>query len=270
MNIIACVKQVPYPDVPVSAYGVDAEGKRITLPDDVPLVISPYDENAVEAGLQLKDRVGGRMTVISLATRPAAGIMRDLKQTLAMGADDAILLDDPAFEGGDSWSTAYSLAMAIRKIGAYDLILCGLQAADWDAGQVGFGVAEILGLPAATYVTKVEPGDGCVRARRVMENGYELLDLPTPCLLMMASDEGLVPRIAPLPGIIKAKKRTIPIWSASDLNADASMVGAAGARTSLDKLALPGFEGVCEFVRGEDLKQAAAMLVERLRAEKII
>ena len=270
MNIIACVKQVPYPDVPVSAYAVDNQAKRVTLPDDVPLVISPYDENAVEAGLQLKDEAGGRLTVISLATRPAEGVVRDLKQTLAMGADEAILLDDPAFQGGDSCSTAYSLARAVEKIGDYDLVLCGLQAADWDGGQVGLGMAEILGLPAASYVTKVEPGDGCVRARCMIENGHELLELPTPCLLTVASDENLVPRIAPLPGIIKAKKREIPVWSASDLDADVSRIGAAGARTSLDELALPDFEGVCEFIQGEDLEQAAAMLAERLKTEKII
>jgi electron transfer flavoprotein alpha/beta subunit len=270
MHIIACVKQVPYPDIPASAYGVDGEANRITLPDDVPLVISPYDENAVEAGLQLKDEVGGKLTVVSLATQPAEGVIRDLKQTLAMGADEAILLDDAAFRGGDSWSTAYSLAMAIEKIGTYDLVLCGLQAADWDGGQVGLGIAEILDLPAATYVTKVEPGDGRVRAKCVVENGHELLELPTPCLLTVASDESLVPRIAPLPGIMRAKKREIPVWSASDLNADMSMVGAAGARTSLDRLALPKFEGACEFIYGDDLKQAAAILTERLKTEKII
>ena len=270
MNIIACVKQVPDPDVPVSAYGVDSEANRITLPDDVPLVISPYDENALEAGLQLKDRVGGRLTTVSLATRPAEEVLRDLKQSLAMGADEAILLDDPGFRGGDSWSTAYSLAMAIERIGEYDLVLCGLQAADWDAGQVGLGIAEILKLPAASYVTRLEPGDGRVRARRVVENGHELLELPTPCLLTVASDESLAPRIAPLPGIIKAKKRKIPVWSASDLGADPSMLGATGARTNLDRLTLPDFEGVCELIQHEDPKQAAGILAERLQAEKII
>jgi electron transfer flavoprotein beta subunit len=270
MNIIACIKQVPYPDVPASAYGVDASANAITLPDDVPLVISPYDENAVEAALQLKDQARGKLTVLSLATRPAEGVIRDLKQTLAMGADEAILLDDPAFAGGDSRSTAYALAKAIEKIGEYDLVLCGLQAADWDAGQVGLGIGEILGLPSASYVTKVEPGNGRVRAKRVVEKGHEVLELPTPCVLTVASDQDLAPRIAPLPGIIKAKKRKLPVWSASDLGADTSLIGAAGAKTTLQKLALPDFEGVCEFVKGENPAQAAAMLVDRLKAEKII
>ena len=270
MNIIACVKQVPYPDTPASAYGVDNEAKQITLPEDVPLVISPFDENAVEAGLQLKDQTGGRLTTISLATRPADGVIRDLKQTLAMGADEAILLEDPAFVDGDSWSTAHILAKAIQKVGEVDLILCGLQAADWDAGQVGLGIAEILGLPAATFVTKIEPGDGCVRARCIIENGYDLLEVPLPCVLTVASDETLTPRIAPLPGIIRAKKRKIPVWSATDLDADTTRVGASGAKTILKELALPEFEGVCEFIAAEELDQAAVMLAERLRNEKIL
>ncbi len=270
MNIIACAKQVPYPDIPVSAYGVDREAKRITLPEDVPLVLGPYDQNAVEAGLQIKDQTGGRMTVLSLATRPPEGIVRDLRQTLAMGADEAILLDDPAFQGGDSWSTASALAAAIKKIGEYDVVLCGLQAADWDAGQVGLGIAEILGLPAASYVTKVEPGDGRVRASCLIENGLEILELPTPCVLTIASDEKLTPRIAPLPGIIKAKKRKIPVWSASDCDADPSRLGAAGAKIVLQDLALPSFAGTCEFIQGENLEQAAAMLADRLRSEKIV
>ncbi len=270
MNIIACVKQVPYPDTPASAYGVDNETKKIVLPEDVPLVISPFDENAVEAGLQLKDQLGGNLTVISLATRPTELVVRDMRQMLAMGADEAILLDDPAFEGGDGWSTAYSLAMAIRKIGDYDLILCGIQAADWDGGQVALGISEILEISAATSVTKIEPADGCLRTRRILENGHELLELPVPCVVAIAGDEALMPRIAPLPRVIKAKKRQIPIWSASDIGADMSMVGESGAKTWVKELALPEIEGTCEFMTADDLGLAAGMLVERLKSENII
>ncbi len=270
MNIIVCVKQVPYPDTPASAYGVDNETKRITLPEDVPLVLSPFDENAVEAGLQIKDQVGGTLTVISLATRPSDRVVRDLRQTLGMGADEAILLDDPAFTGGDSWSTAYSLAMAIKKIGEYDLILCGIQAADWDGGQVALGISEILEISAATSVTKIEPGDRCVRARRILENGHELLELPVPCVIAITGDEALMPRIAPLPRIIKAKKRKIPVWSASDIDADLSMVGASGAKTWVKELALPEIEGACEFMDAKDFGLAADTLVARLKSENII
>jgi electron transfer flavoprotein beta subunit len=270
MNIIVCIKQVHDPDVPASAYGVDTSTKRINLPDDVPLVINPYDENALEAALQLKDQTGGKLTVVSLATRPAEKVFRDLKQALAMGADEAILLNDPAFEGGDSHSTAYALATAIKKIGEFDLVLCGLQAADWDAGQVGLGIAENLGLPSVTYVTKIEPGDGHVRAIRMIENGHEVLELPTPCVLSIANDKKLAPRIARLAGIIKAKKRELPIWSAADLDAEPSRIGANGAKTTLHTLALPEITGSCEFIKGENPAESAALLVDRLHTEKII
>jgi len=270
MNIIACVKQVPYPDTPASAFGVDNETKSIILPEDVPFVISPFDENAVEAGLQIKDRVGGKLTVISLATRPPDLLIRDMRQMIALGADEAIVLDDPAFQGGDSGSTAYTLAMAIKKIGDYDLILCGIQAADWDGGQVALGISEILEIVAATSVTKIDPVDGYVRARRILETGYEVLELQVPCVVAIAGDEALMPRIAPLPRVIKARKREIPIWSASDIDADRSMIGAAGAKTWVKQLTLPKIEGACEFMKTEDVSLAAQMLVERLKSEKII
>jgi electron transfer flavoprotein beta subunit len=119
-------------------------------------------------------------------------------------------------------------------------------------------------------VTKIEPGEGYVRARCIIESGYDLLELPLPCVLTVASDEALTPRIAPLPGIIKAKKRKIPVWSASDLEADTEAFGAPGAKTILQELALPEFEGVCEFITAEALDQAAVMLADRLRSEKIL
>ncbi len=270
MNIITCVKQVPYPDTPASAYQVDNENKKIVLPEDVPLVISPFDESAVEAGLQIKDNTGGTVTVISLATNPTEGVIKDLKQTIAMGADEAILLDDPAFEGGDSWSTAYTLAMAIKKIGEYDLILCGIQAADWDAGQVGIGIAEILGIPLAMQATKIEPKEGSVQAECLIDNGHDLVELPLPCVLAIASDESLMPRVAPLPRIIKAKKRQIPVWTAADIGADTAMIGVSGAKTSVRELIIPELEGKCEFITSDDPEAAAGALVEKLKNENII
>ncbi len=270
MNIITCIKQVPYPDTPASAYGVDNEAKKVVLPEDVPLVISPFDENAVEAGLQIKDNTGGTMTVLSLAVNSPEGVIKDLKQTIAMGADEAVLLDDPAFEGGDSWSTSYSLAMAIKKIGEFDLILCGIQAADWDAGQVGIGIAEILGLPVAMPVTKIASKEDRVQIEYLIDNGHDVAELPLPCVLAIASDETLMPRIAPLPGIIKAKKRKIPTWTAADIEADMEMIGAVGAKTAVKELNIPELGGSCEFMTSEDPEEAAGMLVEKLKNENII
>lgn len=269
MNIIACIKQVPYPDTPASSYGVDADAKKVTLPADVPYVINPDDENAVEAGVQVKEAVGGTLTVISLAVAAADEVIRGLRQALAMGADEAILLDDPAFEGGDSYSTAYTLAAAIKKIGDYDLILCGRQAADWDAGQVALGISEILGIPSATPVRKIIPGDGNVQVECVIDNGHEVLKLPLPSVLAV-SNEANTPRMPPLSGVIKAKRKKIPTWGVSDIDADTTQVGASGTLTSLQALSIPEFEGNCEFISGESPEEAAAKLVELLKNESII
>ncbi|GAI54282.1 unnamed protein product, partial [marine sediment metagenome] len=107
-----------------------------------------------------------------------------------MGADELILLDDEAFAGGDSWSTAYALAMAIKKIGEYDLIFCGRQAADWDAGQVGSGIAEILGLPSVTLAKKIDITDGKARVERVTADGYEVIEVPLPALITVSNELG--------------------------------------------------------------------------------
>jgi len=186
-----------------------------------------------------------------------------------MGADRAVLLCDPEFEGGDSHSTAYSLAMAIKKLAEYDLILCGRQATDWDAGQVGLGIAEILDLPAATPIRKIDAGDSSIQVECITENGYELLEMPLPSLLAV-SNEANTPRLAPLRGVLTAAKQEIPTWTATDICADSTKIGARGARTSIIELDIPTHEGACEFVTGETFEEAAIKLVERLRAEKII
>ncbi len=269
MNIIACIKQVPYPDTPASSYGVDADAKKVTLPADVPYVINPDDENAIEAGVQLKKQIGGTFTVISLAVAPTAEVIRGLRHSLAMGADEAILLDDPAFEGGDSYSTAYTLASAIKKIGDYDLILCGRQAADWDAGQVALGIAEILGITAATPVRKIVPGDGNVQVECVIEKGHEILELPLPSVLAI-SNEANTPRMPPLPGVIKAKKKKIPTWTATDIDVDMACVGASGALSILKTIKIPELGGDCEFITGDSPEEASGKLVEMLKNESII
>ncbi len=269
INIIACIKQVPDPETPSTEYGIDIKAKKIKLPNDVPLVISPFDENAVEAGLQIKEQVGGTLTVISLATTPAQEVIRDLRHTIAMGADHAILLDDLAFEGGDSHSTAYTLAMAIKKLEKYDLILCGRQAADWDAGQVALGIAEFLDIPAATPVRKIEAGESFVRVERIIEQGYEVLELTFPAMLAV-SNEINTPRIPALRGIKRAGKQEIPVWASTDIDADAERIGVKGARTTIEALEVPKYDGKCEFISGEDLDEAAVNLVMRLREEKVL
>ena len=161
MNMIVCVKQVFDPEAPPSNFKIDPATNKLVPLIGVPSVISPFDEQAVEAALRIKDAKGGNITVISLGVN----LLRDVvKKPLSMGADELILLEDPAFVDGDSWSTAYALAAAIKKVGQFDIIFCGRQAADWDSGQVGSCIAEILGIPQVTLAKKIEDVGGKSRS----------------------------------------------------------------------------------------------------------
>ena len=137
MNMIVCIKQVIDPEAPPASFKIDAASNTVVPPQGVSPVIDPYAEYGVEAALKIKDAQGGKVTALSLGTNQLRDIV---KKPLAMGADELVLLEDEAFDGGDSWATAYALAMAIKKIGEYDIIFCGREASDWNAGQVGSGI----------------------------------------------------------------------------------------------------------------------------------
>src|SRR4030042_2049548 len=139
--MIVCCKQILDPEAPPASFKIDSSTHTVIPPPGFPPVISPFDLNAVEAALRIKDTLGGKITVLSLGNNLLSEVV---KKPLSMGADELILLEDEAFGGGDSWSTAYALAMAIKKIGTYDIIFCGRKAGDWDSGQVGPGIAELL------------------------------------------------------------------------------------------------------------------------------
>lgn len=266
MELIVCVKQVPDPEAPPASFKVDTAANKVVPPPGVPPVISTFDETAVEAALRLKDARGGKITVISLGN----SLVRDVvKKPLAMGADQLILLEDPVYENGDSWSTAYALSMAIKKIGSFDIIFCGRQAADWDAGQVGLGIAELLGIPSITLVKKVESVDGKVKVERIVPDGFEVIESPTPCLITVTNELG-EPRYAPLKGIMRAAKIQPIIWKPQDIGVDPAQIGASGRRTKLVKLFQPVKEGKCEIVEGENAADAAAKLALRLREAKVL
>src|SRR4030066_2164383 len=156
MHTIVCIKQVLDPEIPPAKFKIDPETKQVIPPPGVPPVISVYDERALEAACRLKDKHKGKITAISMGTEKAADV---IKHAIAMGADDGFALQDAAFENLDSFGAAYVLAKAIGKIGEYDLVLCGRQAADWGAGQVGSILAEILGIPVVTLACNIEAGD---------------------------------------------------------------------------------------------------------------
>jgi len=266
MNIIVCVKQVIDPEAPPASFKIDPSANKVAPPSGVAPVVDPYGEYAVEAALRIKDAQGGNVTAISLGNN----FLRDvIKKPLSMGADELILLEDEAFTEGDSWSTAYALAMAIKKIGNYDLILCGREASDWNAGQVGSGLAEILGLPSVTIAKKVDITDGKAKVERVITDGHEVVEVSLPALITISNELG-EPRYPTIKGIMAAKKKEPTIWKPADIGVDPSQAGAAGRRAKLLKLFQPVREGKCDVIEGETPEEAAVNLAMQLRDAKIL
>ena len=266
INMIVCCKQVPDPEAPPSLFKVDTAANKIVTTPEVKPVIGQYDEFALEAALRIKDTLGGKITVLSLGNT----MVRDvIKKALAVGGDELILLEDEAFDGGDSWSTAHVLTEAIKKVGQYDLIFCGRQSSDWDAGQVGLGIAEILGIPAVTLARKAEVVDGKAKVERVIPDGYEIIEVTLPAMLTVTSELGAL-RYATLKGIMAAAKKQPTVWKPADIGLEPSQVGAAGRRIKLSKLFQPVKEAKCEIIEGETTTEAGANLALRLKQAKLL
>jgi electron transfer flavoprotein beta subunit len=266
LNIIVCVKQVPDPEAPPASFKIDQVTNKVVPPAGIPPVISPFDEQAIEAALRIKDAKGGVITVLSLGTN----LLRDVvKKPISMGADKLILLEDPAFVDGDSWSTAYALAMAIKKVGLFDLIFCGRQAADTDAGQVGSAIAEILGIPSVTVAKKVEVVDTKARVERVTADGFEVVEVSLPALITVSNELGEA-RHPTIRGIMAAKQKETLIWKPADIGTDPSKIGAAGRRTMMQKLFQPSREGKCEIIAGDNDEDTAAKLAQRMVEAKLL
>jgi electron transfer flavoprotein beta subunit len=266
VDMIVCCKQVIDPEAPPATFKVDAATNKVVPPQGVPPVISPFDEQAVEAALKIKDAKGGKITAISLGVN----LLRDVvKKPLSMGADELILLEDAAFTEGDSWSTAYALAMAIKKVGKFDLIFCGRQASDWDSGQVGSAIAEILGLPSVTVAKKVEVTDGKVKVERVTADGFEVVEVTLPALITVSNELGAA-RYPTIKGIMAAKRKEPIVWKPADIGVEPANIGAAGRRTKLVKLFQPVREGKCEVITADTPEEAAVKLAQRLREVKAL
>lgn len=213
IKIIVCLKLVIDPEVPLSLFKVDREARKVIPPQGLPPVISPFDENALEAALRIKDHQDCRITVLSMAASlPRAILLRPS----AAGADEVIALAGPEFGNLDPFTTARTLANAIQKAGDYDLIFTGRQAADWDSGLVWAGIAEYLDLPSITIARKAEVRDGRVIAERVVSEGIEILETDLPALITFSNEVGMLRNIS-LPALMKVKKQDIPKWSASDV-----------------------------------------------------
>jgi len=266
MNIVVCVKQVPDPEIPPAKFQVDPVEKKVIPPPGVAPVISVFDERAIEAACRLKDKHGAKITAITMGPGKVSDVV---KHALSMGADEGVVLQDDAFEDLDSFGTACVLAKAIEKIGEYDLILCGRQAADWDSGLVGSILAETLGIPVVTIAKDIDVVDDKLKVERVLKDGYEVIEAPMPCLVTVTNELGL-PRLPSGMGIVMAARKQVPVWTAQDIQSDLSQAEPAGAHTEITSLFVPVQESQCEIITGETSSEAAVKLATKLKEINVI
>jgi len=252
LNVIVCVKQVP----DTTEVKMNKETNTI-IREGVAAAINPFDSYAVEEGVRIKERAGeGKVTVLSMGIPSVADI---LKETIAVGADDTVLLSDKTFAGADTLATAYALSMAIKKIGGYDIILCGKQATDGDTAQVGPSLAEKLGIPHTTYVRKIEEiKDGIIRCQRMTDDGYEVIEMPLPAVITVVKEVN-EPRLPSLKGKMRAKTTVVPIWSAEDIGADPELCGLKGSPTQVIETFVPVHNINSEMIEGEPAEQAKTL-----------
>ncbi len=262
IKIIVCMKQVIDPEAPASMFRIDPEVKRAIPPKGTPPVLNPFDENALEAALKIKDTKDAEITVISMGPNLAKPVVR---KSLAVGADKLMLLEDVVFVDLDSCSTAQILATAIKKMEEYDLILCGREASDTNAGQVGSGIADILGIPCITIARKIEVRDKKTRVERAVSDGYEVIEAPLPALVTASNEIGEL-RSAGIKLIMATQRKPVTIWSIQDIGIELSTL----RRTKMLKLFIPERNAKCQMISGDTPEEAAENLALRLIDEKII
>jgi len=262
MDIIVTVKQVPDPDIPPSHFRVDEAAKRVIPPTGVAPVMNGYDAHALEEALRLKAQHGGRVTAVTVGPDSA----RDaLKRAIAMGADAAVHVNDPALTDADAAVTARALAAAIGKIGAFDLVLSGRQSSDTDGGQVHLRVAALLGLPAVSPIQKIASVEtSALVVERIGEDGYQRVRVQLPALLGVSSEIN-EPRYPPLKGIMAAGRAQIPVWTAAELG-----VAADERRVELRRLYVEAREARVEMIQADSPTEAGALLADKLREARLV
>jgi len=261
MNVVVCLKQVPG----TTQVKIDPQTNTL-IRQGIENIINPFDTYAIEEGVRLRERTGGKVTAISMGPPQAETALRE---AISLGADEGILLSDPAFAGADTWATSYTISAALRKLGQYDLVICGRQTLDGDTGHVGPQLAEMLALPFIAYVSQIEEiADGSMRVRRMVEDGYEVIESPLPAVVTVVKEIN-TPRLPSLRGIARSKSATIPVWGAKELNTDPGRVGLAGSFTHVIRIFSP--QRVCqgEIFQGEAEEQVDC-LVNRLKDDGFI
>jgi len=256
MNIIVCIKQVPNTtDVKIDPV------KNTLIREGVESVINPFDTYAIEEAVRLKERFSGKVTVITMGPPQAESALRE---AISLGCDEGILVSDRKFAGSDTWATSYTLSCAIRKIGAFDIILCGKQASDGDTAQVGPGISTHLDIPQVTYVKKIEEiKDNKAKVERMTEEGYDIVESPIPCLFTVVKEIN-TPRLPSLKGMMRSKSAKILQWTAADINADPKNLGLDGSPTRVVKIFTPPPRKGGEIIKGDSI-EVSQKVAELLR-----
>jgi electron transfer flavoprotein beta subunit len=245
MRIVVCVKQVP--DIG-EAKRIETNRKTGTvIREGVPAIVNPFDEYALEEAVRLKERHGGEIVAISMGPAEAE---EALIKSLSMGCDQAVLLTDSKFAGSDTVATSYTLAAAIRKIGEFDLILCGQKAIDGETAQVGPMLAENLHVPQITYVNELEIQGKKVIARRELEKGFLVVQCRMPVVLTLVKGIN-VPRVPTYSDLSDAMEKEIITWAAEDLDVEESLLGLRGSPTSVSQVWTPELRPGGEALTGE-------------------
>ncbi len=267
MHIVVCVKQVPDWDIPPSSFKVDEGAKKVVPPPGVAPVPSQFDTIGVEGAMRLKDQAPD--TKVTIMTMGPEGARDAIKHSLAMGADEGVLLTDPLFEDMDWYQVALVLSTAIKKLEDVQMVICGRQAVDWDMGVAGTGIAELLGWPALTIGKDVQVNDGTVVVERMLMDGSETVEAALPVVVTISNELG-EPRYPKLQQIMQAARKQVTIWSAADLGLDASQLGPDARKMTLERLFIPVSGVECEFIEGETPEEKAEALAKKLAEAKLI
>lgn len=267
MRIYVCIKQVP-----------DTSGKVAVKPDgtlnrsSMSTIINPDDMSAIEQALILKDATGCKVTAVTMGPPPAEGMLREL---LAMGADDAILISSREFGGSDTFATSQIIAAAISHvgIGKEDIIFCGRQAIDGDTAQVGPQIAEKLHIPQVTYATEIDKKDDGVVVKRMLEDGYMMIKVQTPCLITCVKEKNVSTRYMTINGIRDCYSKELTILDFESLKdeplIEIDTIGLKGSPTNIFKSFTPPQKGVGVMLEGNG-REAVTDLVGRLEKKHII
>jgi len=261
LNIVVCIKQVP----DTMDVRIDPETNTL-IREGVPSILNPFDEFAIEEGLRIREKCGGKVTVITMGPPQADEVLRT---ALAMGVDEVVLLSDRAFAGSDTLATSYTLSKGIEKIGDTDLVITGKQAIDGDTAQVGPGIASRLGFTQFTYVFKVEDIDvdaGKIIVERLLDGGRERVEGKLPALLTVVKDIN-VPRQPSILKMKKARNAEIPTWGAQDIGAELDQIGQNGSPTWVEKIFSPEQKARGELFGG-DVDEVSRSLVDVILQSK--